>query len=208
MFLFIVFAALFLPPGMAPGSSGCSVNELDEWTKLLSRHTWLCFISARSPPLDAEGLYFQLFTRCSGLDFIPAWGPCVSSFSFSRLASPCLPLIQITCWFCSWPVFSSPVMELCSGWSLPLLISLLPALPVQISSEPAAIHFINRSLLYTRKSLNLVPWHSPYASVWHFTFLCHVCSYGWPNWWVTPGGLCPSLTNNTYCNTWRCLKLA
>lgn len=44
------------------------------------------------------------------------------------------------------------------------------------------------------------PWHSPCASTLtlYFPMPClAVCSYGWPIWWVTPGGLCPSLTNNT-----------
>lgn len=91
MFLFIVFAALFLPSGTVPGSSEL-LSKWIGWVNKIAQQSHLAlFSSASSPPWDGEGLYFQLFAGCSGSDFIPAWGPCPSSFSFSRLASHCLP---------------------------------------------------------------------------------------------------------------------
>lgn len=181
MFLFIVFAALFLPSGTVPGSSEL-LSKWVGWVNKIAQQSHLAlFSSASSPPWDGEGLYFQLFAGCSGSDFIPAWGPLPLIFQLLQTG------ISLPTPSHRWLVDSVcglyfPLLWWSSAQDAPCL-SLFPYFqPYQFRFHQSQLPSTSTDASSTpvRTSIQC-PWHSPCASTLtlYFPVTClAVCSYG------------------------------
>lgn len=177
----------------------CSLNEWDEWTKLLSSPTWLCFISGKFTLIGWRGSAFPVVCWVFYSDFMPAWGPCALSSACPGWRLIASLLMQMACQSCAWPAFPSSVVELCSA--CPFSCSYFPTSSAASSGTTrASCHLLyhQKPPLCTQKELSVQrPWHCPYVSPLAVSFpapCLAVCIYSWPLCWITRGGLCPSLT--------------